>query len=149
MRRLATGTKKEVENLECALSLEKKWLLLAIQGKIRSDTEDICNQVLLKYFPNDKEVLESSVESGTIKSSDVENKGDDIATALKKKRKREEEKSTSESDEDQKLSPIIPVVIGVPVLTDVPVEDDSEVQQFPKRLKKSPSEDDSLTNTSE
>lgn len=101
MRRMASDN-VSIQNMEKSLCLEQKWLMLANQGKIDALKDDISNAVLLKHLPDDREVLESSIDNvkkNTENSSSSSLQKQDQDT---KKRKREAE-------------PVVAVAVGVVV----------------------------------
>ena len=148
MRRLAANGKKEIENFEDAVHLEKLWMTLAMEDKIDGDTAEISNVVLLKHFPDDKAVIDASVESGIIpkpeRSSSIGSdkiKGvvvENVSVAVKettttiptngtKKRKRD--------DSVVPLVPVIPVIEGVVIEKSRTLSDDKKITLAATRIR--------------
>ena len=136
MRRLAANGKKEIENFEDAVKLEKLWMNLAMEGKIDSDSAEISNVVLLKHFPDDKDVIDASVESGVLpkSSSSSKTKVENVAVVAVK-----ETKKRKRDDSDDSVVPLVPVI---PVIKGVVIEkartfsdDDKNITLAAKRIK--------------
>lgn len=127
MRRLAANGRKEIENFEDAVHLEKLWMGLAMDQKINGDKAEISNTVLLKHFPKDKILIDASVESGLLSKSE----DGKISDNSEKKRKRDDDVSQSEI-------PVVPVESGdIPIIKGVVVKvQDISTTSPAKRLRK-------------
>ena len=126
MRRLAANGRKEIENFEDAVHLEKLWMGLAMDQKINGDKAEISNTVLLKHFPKDKILIDASVESGLLSKSE----DGKISDNSEKKRKRDDDVSQSEI-------PVVPVESGIPIIKGVVVKvPDISTTSPAKRLRK-------------